>query len=132
MTLTREHGPALHTMPTKTAAGLAILWIYATVGFVGAYVSWQNYTEQGVGRPLTGLTLLWLMTTSLFKAVLALGVHLRRGWARSTLIVVGLIGAVTAVISMMGGDDAAILTLGVNVAIVVLMILPDSAAWCEK
>lgn len=132
MTLAQDRSTALRTMPTKTAAAVGILWIYATVGFITAYVSWENYLGEGGGSPLTGLTLLWLMATSVFKAVLTLGVHLRQSWARSGLLIVGLIGAVTAGFAMFSGNNAAIFTLGVNLAFVILLILPDSAAWCEK
>lgn len=119
-------------MPGKTIAAVVILWITSALGLVVGSLNWIDYAEHGGDDPATTFFLLLILGANVVNIVLAIAVHLRQRWARSTLIVLGVIGALIALIAAGMGNLAYILSVGVNIAIVTLMASADSESWCDE
>ncbi len=132
MALQKNQRAPLRGVPGPILAVIAILWVSAAVGLVYSGHEWADYTAREDRDPFTGLLLLSLMVADLVNAVLGFAIQLRRGRARSYAITVSLVRAAAAAIAVVVGDMSAIVLIVVYLAIVVLMVLPSSAAWCDK
>ncbi|GAB3236150.1 hypothetical protein GCM10027447_34280 [Glycomyces halotolerans] len=129
MTFQRQ-GLRLRGIPGPIIASVAILWTWAAIGMYRSGTDWIEHSERG-GDPFTAIILVALMAASLVNAVLGLAIQLRRGWARSWAISLGLVRTVAALIAIVAGHPSYV-SVAVNVAVVVLLILPSAAVWCDR
>lgn len=132
MALQKNQRMLLRGIPGPILAVIAILWISAAVGLVDSGNEWADYTGRADRDPITGLLLLALMFADIVNAVLGFAIQLRRRWARSYAVTLSLVRAGAAGIAVMVGDTAAGVLIAVYLVIVVLMVMPSSAAWCDR
>ena len=123
-------GAALKGIPGPILIAVAVLWVSAAVGLVDSGADFIDHTDRG-GDPFTAVILLALMAADLCNAVLGLGVQLHRRWARMSAIMVCLMRIAVALIAATVGEFSYAWTAA-NAAVVVLMLSPSAAAWCDR
>lgn len=123
-------GTALKGIPGPILIAVAVLWISAAVGLVESGADFIDHTDRG-GDPFTALILMGLMFADLVNAVLGLGVQLHRRWARVSAIMVCLMRIAVALIAATVGEFPYVWA-ATNLTVVVLMLFPSAAAWCDR
>ncbi|WP_100448320.1 hypothetical protein [Glycomyces xiaoerkulensis] len=130
---TREKpGTLLRGIPFPILATVAILWITAAHGLIDSGPEWVDYTARPDGNTVTAVLLFILAFAHFANALLGLGIQLRLRWARSTAIGLCLFRTATASFALVGGDTPSYTRIALNLVIVVLLLLPSSAAWCDR
>jgi uncharacterized membrane protein len=118
-------------MPGKTRAAVIILWIGAALGVVFGLIAMAALSS--VSGPDTAIvTLLFglVFVGALLNAVFAIAIQKRQNWARITAIVLCAIGVAGQALSLFTGDVSALIGLGLNIVIIVLLASWESKQWC--
>lgn len=121
---------SLKGIPGPILIAVAILWISAAAGLTESGADFIDHTDRG-GNPFTAMILMGLMFADLVNAVLGLGIQLHRHWARMSAIMVCLMRTGVGLIAMTVGEVSYV-WLATNLIIIVLMLFPSSAAWCDR
>jgi hypothetical protein len=132
MALQKNQRMLLRGIPGPILVVIAILWVTAAVGLVDSGGDWIEYSGRDDRDPITGALLVSLIVADLVNAALAFAIQMHWRWARSYAITLSLVRAGAAGIAVITGDTAAVVLIAVYLLIVVLMILPSSAAWCDR
>lgn len=132
MALQKNQRMLLRGIPGPILAVIAILWITAAVGLVDSGGDWADYSGRDDRDPITGFLLVSLIVADLVNAALAFAIQMHWHWARSYAITLSLVRAAAAAIAVVTGDLSAAVLIAVYLVIVVLMVLPSSAAWCDR
>ncbi|WP_199040499.1 hypothetical protein [Glycomyces salinus] len=123
-------GTTLKGIPGPILIAVAILWISAAAGLIESGADFVDHTDSG-GDPFTALILMGLIFADLVNAVLGLGIQLHRRWARVTAIMVCLMRTAVALIAATVGEFSYVWA-ATNLAVIVLMLFPSAAAWCDR
>ncbi|MCH7232912.1 hypothetical protein L0U85_18945 [Glycomyces sp. L485] len=126
------HGLLLRGIPFPILAAVAVLWISAAVGLVESGGDWIAYTDRGDSNPFTEILLFSLMFADLVNAALGLAIQFHQRWARSTVIGLCIFRSATTLIAAIAGETSPYLPIAINLTLIVLMLFPSSAAWCDR
>ncbi|WP_460496075.1 hypothetical protein [Glycomyces tarimensis] len=111
---------------------MAALWTLAAVGLLDSGRDWSAYTDRSDANPITEFFLLSLVFADLVNAVLGLAIQFHQRWARSTIIVLSVFRSGTTLIATVAGETSPYLPIAINIGLIVLMLMPSSAAWCDR
>jgi hypothetical protein len=118
-------------MPGKTKAAVVILWIGAALGvciglFTMAALDSGPVETSGAGTIVFAI----ILVASLLNVAFAIAIQKRQNWARITTIVLCAIGLALQAVSLFTGDVTALVGVGLNIAIIVLLASEESREWC--
>jgi hypothetical protein len=119
-------------MPGVTVAAVTIIWISTGLGaiFLCMGLSLIGGSPAALGSVGTFLMAL-LVGAIILNVVLALAIQKRQNWARITAIVFCAIGIGAGLINLFSGEVSAIVSIGINIALIVLLANEASKEWCS-
>lgn len=125
-------GILLRGIPGPILAAIGILWITSAIGIFESGGAWIDHTQRSEPNPWTTFILASLMFADLVNAVLGLAVQFHQRWARSTVIGLSVFRTAITLIATAAGDASPYVPIAVNLTLIVLMIMPSAAAWCDR
>ncbi|WP_205324719.1 hypothetical protein [Glycomyces sp. YM15] len=120
-------------MPGKTVIGLAALWVVTAYLLFASAIVWIDVADHGgLGEFDEMLVPIVLGIMTLLNLVPAVGIHLRRGWARKTAIVVGVVGIGVALISLGASPLGSLMQILVSVLVIAMIASVRTEEWCDR
>ncbi|WP_205327772.1 hypothetical protein [Glycomyces sp. YM15] len=120
-----------YEMPGKTRAAVIILWIGAALGAVLGLIAMRALgSVSGPDTAIVTLLFALVLGGALLNAVCAIAIQKRQNWARITAIVLCAIGVAGQAVNLLTGDASAVIGLGLNIVIIVLLVSWESKQWC--